>query len=99
MPGILPISDIEKVKHFANVCGSRIPSSILEKFERIKGDHSDQESLGIEIAISQIEDLHKNGIDNFHLYTLNRSAMTESIIENFRDHLMNESKEQKKRAS
>ena len=99
VPGILPISDIDKVKHFANVCGSRIPSNILEKFELIKGDHSDQESLGIEIAISQIEELHENGIDNFHLYTLNRSAMTERIIENFRDHLMNDSKEQKKRAS
>jgi hypothetical protein len=43
--------------------------------------------------------LHKNGIDNFHLYTLNRSAMTERIIENFRDRLMSESLEQEKKAS
>ena len=99
VPGILPISDIDKVKHFANVCGSKIPAKILERFESIKGNHLDQESLGIEVAVYQIEELHKNGIDNFHLYTLNRSAMTEKIIQNFSDHLINESTEQKKRAS
>lgn len=99
IPGILPISDIDKVKHFADVCGSQIPAKTLERFEAIKGSQSDQESLGIEIAISQIEELHSNGIENFHLYTLNRSEMTKQIIENFKSDLINEAQKQDKKAS
>ncbi|SVA84097.1 uncharacterized protein METZ01_LOCUS136951 [marine metagenome] len=83
VPGILPISDIKKVKNFAKACGSTIPKELEEAFLKIDGDMEATEELGIHYAIQQIENLHKEGIDNFHLYTLNRSEMTKQIIEYF----------------
>ena len=83
VPGILPISDIKKVKNFAKACGSIIPKELEEAFLKIDGDIEATEELGVYYAIQQIENLHKEGIDNFHLYTLNRSEMTKQIIEYF----------------
>ena len=83
VPGILPISDIKKVKNFAKACGSTIPKELEEAFIKIDDDMEATEELGVHYAIQQIENLHKEGIDNFHLYTLNRSEMTKQIIEYF----------------
>ena len=82
--GILPISDFEKVKKFAAVCGANIPQSLQQKYDAI----SDNDALGIQelgqsIAIDQIENLQKEGIDNFHLYTLNRKGLTQDVIHHF----------------
>jgi len=99
VPGILPISDIKKIKHFANVCGSTIPKNIIDRFEAIEGECHAQEELGIEVAIAQIEDLRKNGVENFHLYTLNRGRMSRYIIENFKRNSIDEEYKQERKAS
>jgi|TARA_B110000263_G_scaffold145917_1_gene126543 methylenetetrahydrofolate reductase (NADPH) len=83
VPGILPISDIRKVKNFARACGSLIPKELEAAFLKVDDDMEATEELGVHFAIQQIENLHKEGIDNFHLYTLNRSKMTKRIIEYF----------------
>ena len=82
-PGILPISDIKKVKYFAKLCGSTIPVEIEKAFLNIEGNDDAAEDLGVQFAIQQIDDLLNEGIDNFHLYTLNRGVMTRKIIEHF----------------
>ena len=82
-PGILPISDIKKVKYFAKLCGSTIPVEIEKAFLNIEGNDDAAEDLGVQFAIQQIDDLLNEGIDNFHLYTLNRGDMTRKIIEHF----------------
>ena len=59
VPGILPISDIKKVKNFAKACGSTIPKELEEAFLKIDGDIEATEELGVYYAIQQIENLHK----------------------------------------
>ena len=83
VPGILPISDIRKIKNLAIACGSTIPKELEEAFLKIDDDAQATEELCVHCAIQQIENLHKEGVDNFHLYTLNRSEMTKQIIEYF----------------
>ena len=51
------------------------------------------------IEVNEAFQLHSNGIENFHLYTLNRSEMTKQIIENFKSDLINEAQKQDKKAS
>ena len=83
--GILPISDFVKVKKFATVCGAKIPKSMEQKFAAIKAtDLLGIQELGQSIAIDQIESLQKEGVDNFHLYTLNRKGLTQDIVSHFR---------------
>ena len=61
--------------------GSSIPpklSSILAKY----GDSpEDMKKAGIDYAINQIKDLHTQGIDGIHLYTMNNSE-TATLIHN-----------------
>ena len=47
-------------------------------------DHQGIQELGLSIAIDQIENLKKEGVDNFHLYTLNRKKLTQDIIHHFK---------------
>jgi len=83
--GIMPISDFDKVRKFAKVCGARIPPSIEKRFASVsENDDQGIEELGQSIAIDQIENLKKEGVDNFHLYTLNRKKLTQDIIHHFK---------------
>ena len=97
--GILPISDIEKTQHFAKLCGSVIPIEIKEAFNKSQGNDKATEDLGVRVAIQQMENLSKEGIDNFHLYTLNRSEMTKRIIQHFAVPSMGEIARSEMRAS
>ncbi|MEE3345748.1 MAG: methylenetetrahydrofolate reductase, partial [Chloroflexota bacterium] len=54
-----------------------------EAFNKSEGNDKATEDLGVRVVIQQIENLSKEGIDNFHLYTLNRSEMTKRIIQHF----------------
>ena len=65
------------------LCGSTIPVEIEKAFLNIEGNDDAAEDLGVQFAIQQIDDLLNEGIDNFHLYTLNRGDMTRKIIEHF----------------
>ncbi len=84
IPGIMPITNYTQTANFAKSCGAEIPSKITELFEKIKGNEEDTLKLGIEIALSQIENLFSNGFHHIHLYTLNRYKLTEEIVGNIK---------------
>ncbi len=78
IPGIMPITNISTIINFAQKVGTKIPKTIVEKFEN-KITPEDQEKVGIEIAYNQIQELHQNGIKIFHIYTLNRKNITGTL--------------------
>jgi methylenetetrahydrofolate reductase (NADPH) len=81
IPGIMPITDIEKIKKFGKMTGATLPKSIVEPMEKAA---SSQEALklGIEFATKQCQDLRQNGVNYLHFYTLNQSQATAEIVEN-----------------
>lgn len=77
--GIMPIHDIEAIQRFSARCGASVPAKIAAQFERLS-DSNDQFQLAVEIAVKQIELLADQGLDQVHLYTLNRPQWVHGIL-------------------
>jgi len=77
--GVMPIHDIAAIQRFSARCGASVPETIVAQFDRFN-DSGDQFQLAIEIALKQIEQLTEQGLDQVHLYTLNRPQWVQAIL-------------------
>jgi methylenetetrahydrofolate reductase (NADPH) len=80
IPGILPITDIDRVNKFCQKCGATIPDYIVQRFRQAGASTEEARKIGIEVTTEQCADLLKNGIRYFHFYTLNQSDAVTEII-------------------
>lgn len=83
IPGIMPITDIEKIKRFSQICGATLPTQLVERMERASS-LAEASEIGIDFAIKQCEDLCRNGVRYFHFYTLNRAQVVIDILQSLR---------------
>ena len=74
--GIMPILGVAQIKRFVTMCGAKIPHPLLLKLESLESDPMAVHAAGVEHAITQCEDLIRNGVKGLHFYTLNRSKAT-----------------------
>ncbi len=79
--GIMPVLKIEQVSRIVSMCGTEISAP----FVKAVNNKSEEEmyKVGLEYAISQIQDLIDNNINNIHLYTMNKGDVAEKIYEVF----------------
>ncbi len=80
IPGIMPVTDIRKIKRFTEICGATLPPDLIQKMEGKAPEEA--RKIGIEFATRQIGDLWDHGIRYFHFYTLNRSDVVTEILHN-----------------
>ena len=77
VPGILPIHDIVKVQDFSAKCGAQVPKALINQFEKAGEAGSEAaQDCAVEQCAELIQVLHKEGVQDFHLYTLNQPALT-----------------------
>ena len=81
IPGIMPITDIEKIKKFSQMTGATLPKSIVGPMEKA-ATPEEARKLGMEFATRQCEDLRQNGVKYFHFYTMNQSRAVTEIVNN-----------------
>ncbi len=79
VPGILPITRFPQLQNFAEQCGATVPLWLKDRFEGLEDDPDTRKLIAASVAIEQVRLLQKEGIDEFHLYTLNRSELTFAI--------------------
>lgn len=79
IPGILPVSNVKQVRHFAKMNGAIIPNWMNEIFEGLDEKEETRKMISAIVAVEQCRILHNNGVNNFHFYTLNRSELTLAI--------------------
>ncbi|MFM7389939.1 MAG: methylenetetrahydrofolate reductase [NAD(P)H] [Vampirovibrionales bacterium] len=79
VPGILPISNVKQTLHFAGKCGAKVPQRLVELFEGLDDDPDTRRLIASSEAIKLCETLQRNGLDQFHFYTLNRSDLVFGI--------------------
>lgn len=75
IPGILPIHNIDKVSLFSQRCGASLPELYVSQFDKVKHDPSAQYQLSVELAVKLCEQLAAEGVEQFHLYTLNQADL------------------------
>jgi methylenetetrahydrofolate reductase (NADPH) len=81
IPGIMPVTDIEKIKRFSQMSGATLPPSLVEQMEKA-ASADEARRIGIDFAVRQCQDLWQNGVRYFHFYTLNHSQTVAEIVRN-----------------
>lgn len=79
--GVMPLVPADRIAQMARKCGARIPQRLLDEFSV---DAPTPEESASRIAVEFVERLRREGMDRFHLYTLNRRHPCESIISRLR---------------
>ncbi len=80
IPGIMPITNVEQIKRFTTMCGSRLPDTLMREMETLKDRPQAVLSQGVAYATAQCFDLLQRGAPGIHFYTLNRSSATRTIL-------------------
>jgi len=79
VPGILPITRFPQVLKFAARCGASIPEWLKDRFAGLDDDAETRRLIAASVAIEQVHALQREGVREFHFYTLNRSELTYAI--------------------
>jgi len=75
LPRLQPIHDYHRVKAFSERCGASVPAHFAAKFAAVANNPSAQYRLSLELAVELCQRLSREGVDHFHLYTLNQTDM------------------------
>ena len=79
IPGILPITNFTKAQDFAKKCGAFVPPEMIKRFEGLDNDPEARQLMAAMVAAEQIAALQREGVEDFHFYTLNRAELTYAI--------------------
>jgi methylenetetrahydrofolate reductase (NADPH) len=79
IPGVLPITDYDKLLTFASRCGAYICEAIHDTFAPLRADPQATARRGAQYALEQCEDLLRRGAPGIHFYCLNRVEPVRTI--------------------
>ena len=79
VPGILPITRFPQLQRFAEACGASVPGWLHERFEGLEDDPDTRKLIAASVAIEQVALMKREGVTEFHFYTLNRSELAYAI--------------------
>lgn len=79
VPGILPVTNFKQLKRFAGMTNVGIPNWLHQQFEGLDDDPATRQLVGANVAIDMVKVLSREGVKDFHFYTLNRAELTYAI--------------------
>lgn len=79
IPGILPITNFARVCEFAAKCGTHIPPELERRFAGLDADPETRNLVAAMVAAEQVHALAREGVTDFHFYTLNRPDLVYAI--------------------
>jgi methylenetetrahydrofolate reductase (NADPH) len=78
--GIIPVTNVDQIKRFTEMCGASIPVPLLRQLELRADDPEAVTQFGVAYATLQCADLLARGAPGIHFYTLNKSPATRAIV-------------------
>lgn len=79
VPGILPVNNFESVRKFSKMCNTYLPDWLELLFEGLDNQPKTRNLVAATVAAEQCRVLYRNGVQNFHFYTLNRAELALAI--------------------
>ncbi|MGR3807979.1 5,10-methylenetetrahydrofolate reductase (NAD(P)) [Pasteurella testudinis DSM 23072] len=79
VPGILPVSNFKQLQKMATITNVKIPSWMVKMYDGLENDQTTRNLVGASIAMDMVKILSREGVKDFHFYTLNRSELTYAI--------------------
>ena len=83
--GIMPITNAKQVERAIKLSGSFMPQRFKSIVDKFGSDPSAMKQAGIAYATDQIIDLYANGINNVHVYSMNKPEVAAKIQSNLSD--------------
>ena len=87
IPGIMPITNANQVARSIKLSGSFMPQRFKSLVDKFGSDPAAMKQAGIAYATDQIIDLYANGINNVHVYSMNKPDVAAKIQSNLSDML------------
>ena len=78
----MPITSATQIKRAIELSGSFMPHRFLALVDRFGADPAAMKQAGIAYATDQIIDLYANGVQNIHVYTMNKPDVAAKIMDN-----------------
>lgn len=79
VPGILPVSNFKQLKKMAQITNVKIPYWLHKMYEGLDDDPVTRNLIGASVAIDMVRILSREGVKDFHFYTLNRAELSYAI--------------------
>ena len=73
------LKDFKQAKKFADMTNVRIPAWMAQMFDGLDDDAETRKLVGANIAMDMVKILSREGVKDFHFYTLNRAEMSYAI--------------------
>ena len=83
--GIMPITNANQIKRSIELSNSSVPKKFFKIMERFGDDPKSMKQAGIVYATEQIIDLMANGVNNIHIYTMNKPEVAAHIMNGLSD--------------
>lgn len=80
LPGLLSVTSHEQAVRFCKMCDATLPEELDAALTAANGDKQKIREIGIEWTFNQARELLEKGAPGLHLYILNRSAATVSLM-------------------
>ena len=82
IPGIMPVTNSKQMKRILEMSGTYLPARFKAIVDKFGDDKAAMKQAGIAYATDQIIDLIANGINNIHIYSMNKPEIAAKIMEN-----------------
>lgn len=79
--GIMPITNAKQIKRSVELSNCSLPKKFEKIMERFGENPDAMKQAGIIYATEQIIDLMANGVNNIHIYTMNKPDVARQIME------------------
>lgn len=79
--GIMPITAASQLGTSVSLSGASVPAEMTNMIARYADKPEDMKKAGIDYAIRQILDLREHGVEDVHLYTMNKPQIAAEIME------------------
>ena len=79
VPGIMPVTNFVQTRKFAAQAGASVPSQMGWLFEGLEQDPETRRLVAATVAAEQCVSLARQGVNEFHFYTLNRADLSYAI--------------------
>ena len=79
VPGILPVTNFKQLLKMAALTNVKIPSCLAKMYDGLDDDQTTRNLVAASVAIDMVRVLSREGVNDFHFYTLNRSELTYAI--------------------
>lgn len=83
--GIMPITNVNLIERTVKLAGCSLPKKFTKLVDRFGTNNAAMKQAGIVYALEQIVDLLANGVNNIHIYTMNKPDIAEKITQGIGD--------------